>query len=134
MAKGQGAAGKAARSVKAAHTGSLAISPLAPKRFANLPPLAGVRLSTGEAGVKYKDRTDVLLAVFRAGHERGGRFHQIQDGIRAGRVVQIAPEERRRARACREQRQCERLHRQGRPGGHARNRAIGGGGHRLPRA
>ena len=70
MAKGQGAAGKAGRSVKAAHP----ISPLAPKRFANLPPLAGVRLSTGEAGVRYKDRTDVLLAVFAEGTTAAGVF------------------------------------------------------------
>ena len=70
MAKGQGGAAKAARSVKAAHPQS----PLAPKRFANLPPLAGVRLSTGAAGVRYKDRTDVLLAVFAPGTAAAGVF------------------------------------------------------------
>ena len=36
------------------------ISPLTPKSFANLPPLAGVRLATGQAGIKYRDRADVL--------------------------------------------------------------------------
>ncbi len=40
-----------------------AISPLAPKSSPKLPPLAGLRLSTGAAGVKYRDRTDVLVAV-----------------------------------------------------------------------
>lgn len=70
MAKGQGAAGKGARSVKATHP----VSPLAPKRFASLPPLAGVRLSAGEAGVRYKDRTDVLLAVFAEGTAVAGVF------------------------------------------------------------
>src|SRR5258706_4838513 len=39
------------------------ISPLAPKSFASLPPLAGVRLATGQAGIKYRDRSDVLLMV-----------------------------------------------------------------------
>ncbi len=38
-------------------------SPLAPKSFASLPPLAGVRLATGQAGIKYRDRSDVLLMV-----------------------------------------------------------------------
>ncbi|HWU26173.1 MAG TPA: bifunctional ornithine acetyltransferase/N-acetylglutamate synthase, partial [Rhizomicrobium sp.] len=39
------------------------VSPLAPKSLPHLPSLAGVRLATGVAGVRYKDRTDVLLAV-----------------------------------------------------------------------
>ncbi len=50
------------------------VSPLAPARFAALPPLAGVRLATGEAGVKYKDRTDVLLAVLAPGTQVAGVF------------------------------------------------------------
>src|SRR4051812_40905689 len=51
-----------------------AVSPLAPKGFAALPPLAGVRLATGEAGVRYKDRTDVLLATFSEGAHVAGVF------------------------------------------------------------
>jgi glutamate N-acetyltransferase/amino-acid N-acetyltransferase len=50
------------------------ISPLAPARFATLPPLAGVRLATGEAGIKYKNRTDVLLAVLAPGTQVAGVF------------------------------------------------------------
>ena len=50
------------------------VSPLAPGRFAALPPLAGVRLATGQAGVKYKDRTDVLLAVLAPGTQAAGVF------------------------------------------------------------
>ena len=50
------------------------ISPLAPKRYAKLPPLAGVRLATAEAGVRYKNRTDVLLASFSAGTQVAGVF------------------------------------------------------------
>jgi glutamate N-acetyltransferase/amino-acid N-acetyltransferase len=57
-----------------AHAVSPPISPLAPARFATLPPLAGVRLATGEAGVKYKNRTDVLLAVLAPGTQVAGVF------------------------------------------------------------
>ena len=51
-----------------------AVSPLAPKSYASVPPLAGVRLATGAAGVKYKDRTDVLLAVLAPGTQVAGVF------------------------------------------------------------
>ena len=40
------------------------ISPLAPKSYAELPPVAGVRIETAAAGIKYQDRTDVMLMVF----------------------------------------------------------------------
>jgi glutamate N-acetyltransferase/amino-acid N-acetyltransferase len=67
------AIGRAAR--EAVHDGGIhQISPLAPKSFANLPPLAGVRLATGEAGIRYKNRTDVLLAVFAPGTQVAGVF------------------------------------------------------------
>src|SRR5271154_6814780 len=55
---------------KAAH----AVSPLAPKVPSRLPPLAGVRLATGEAGVRYKDLTDVLFAVLAPGTQVAGVF------------------------------------------------------------
>ena len=55
---------------KAAHP----VSPLAPKSFAHLPPLAGVRLATGAAGVRYKDRTDVLLATMAPETQVAGVF------------------------------------------------------------
>jgi glutamate N-acetyltransferase/amino-acid N-acetyltransferase len=38
-------------------------SPLAPKSLAQLPPIAGVRLSAGAAGIRYRGRNDVMLAV-----------------------------------------------------------------------
>jgi glutamate N-acetyltransferase/amino-acid N-acetyltransferase len=41
-----------------------AISPLAPKTYATLPPIAGVRMATAAAGIKYRGRTDVLMMVF----------------------------------------------------------------------
>jgi glutamate N-acetyltransferase / amino-acid N-acetyltransferase len=43
------------------------VSPLAPKSYPELPEIAGVRFATAEAGIKYKGRTDVLLAAFDAG-------------------------------------------------------------------
>src|SRR5258708_16964736 len=48
------------------------ISPLTPKIFANLPPLAGVRLATGQAGIKYRDRPDVLFMVLAPGTQVAG--------------------------------------------------------------
>ena len=59
---------------KAAKASAHPVSPLAPARFATLPPLAGVRLATGEAGIKYKNRTDVLLAVLAPGTQVAGVF------------------------------------------------------------
>ena len=49
-------------------------SPLAPKTFPKLPPLAGVRLATAAAGVRYKDRTDVLMALLAPGTQVAGVF------------------------------------------------------------
>ncbi len=43
------------------------VSPLAPKTQPDLPPIAGVRFATAEAGIKYKNRTDVLLVAFDEG-------------------------------------------------------------------
>ena len=40
------------------------ISPLAPKKYPSLPPISGVRFATVAAGVRYPDRTDVMLAIF----------------------------------------------------------------------
>ena len=50
------------------------VSPLAPKSFPKLPPLAGVRLATVAAGVRYKQRTDVLLALLAPGTQVAGVF------------------------------------------------------------
>jgi glutamate N-acetyltransferase/amino-acid N-acetyltransferase len=50
------------------------MSPLAPKTHPKLPPLAGVRLATGEAGVRYKGRTDVLLVTLSEGTQAAGVF------------------------------------------------------------
>ena len=49
-----------------------AVSPLAPKAVPEMPLIAGVRLATCEAGIRYKDRTDVLLAVLDKGTTAAG--------------------------------------------------------------
>jgi glutamate N-acetyltransferase/amino-acid N-acetyltransferase len=51
-----------------------AISPLAPKTIPEMPAIAGVRLATAAAGIRYPDRTDVMLAVFDAGTSVAGVF------------------------------------------------------------
>ncbi len=43
------------------------ISPLAPKSISTMPSISGVRLATAAAGIRYVDRTDVLLAIFDEG-------------------------------------------------------------------
>jgi glutamate N-acetyltransferase/amino-acid N-acetyltransferase len=53
---------------------SSTISPLAPKSVPNMPEIPGVRLATAAAGIRYKDRTDVLLVVFDEGTSVGGVF------------------------------------------------------------
>ncbi len=40
------------------------LSPLAPKTYPVLPPIAGVRFATIAAGVRYSGRTDVMMALF----------------------------------------------------------------------
>jgi glutamate N-acetyltransferase / amino-acid N-acetyltransferase len=53
---------------------STEISPLAPKKYVKLPPLDGVRIAAAEAGIKYKNRTDLMVMVFDAGTEVAGVF------------------------------------------------------------
>ncbi|MBR0991421.1 bifunctional glutamate N-acetyltransferase/amino-acid acetyltransferase ArgJ [Bradyrhizobium japonicum] len=53
---------------------SSSVSPLAPKNVPDMPVIAGVRLATAEAGIRYKNRTDVLLAVMDKGTAVAGVF------------------------------------------------------------
>src|SRR3954469_10161389 len=53
---------------------SIAVSPLAPTDVPEMPAIAGVRLATAEAGIRYKGRTDVLLAVMDKGTTAAGVF------------------------------------------------------------
>ncbi len=50
------------------------VSPLAPKRFPKLSPLAGVRLADHECGIRYKQRTDLLLVEMAPGTTVAGVF------------------------------------------------------------
>ncbi len=50
------------------------VSPLAPAAFPALPVINGVRFATAEAGVKYKNRTDVMLAELCEGTQMAGVF------------------------------------------------------------
>ncbi len=49
-------------------------SPLAPDQFPELPAIAGLRLATAQAGVKYAGRTDVMLALLDPGTTVAGVF------------------------------------------------------------
>ena len=50
------------------------ISPLAPKNVPAMPAIAGVRLATAAAGIRYQGRTDVMLAVFDEAASVAGVF------------------------------------------------------------
>jgi glutamate N-acetyltransferase / amino-acid N-acetyltransferase len=55
------------------HMGARAhISPLAPARLAELPPVAGVRLAAVQAGLRYKGRPDLMLALVEPGSTVAG--------------------------------------------------------------
>ena len=53
---------------------STAVSPLAPTDFPSMPAIAGVKLATAAAGIRYQGRTDVLLAVLDKGTAVAGVF------------------------------------------------------------
>ena len=53
---------------------TLPVSPLAPAQFPDLPQIGGVRFATAAAGVKYQNRTDVMLAVMDPGTSVAGVF------------------------------------------------------------
>ena len=53
---------------------SAQISPLAPKKYPTIPDIDGVRLGTAEAGIKYRNRTDVMVMAFDEGTQAAGVF------------------------------------------------------------
>src|SRR5437879_12549519 len=53
-----------------------AVAPLAPTDVPDMPVIAGVKLATAAAGIRYKGRTDVLLAVMDKGTAVAGVFTQ----------------------------------------------------------
>ena len=94
--------------------------------------LAGVRLSTGRGRRPLQGPHRRTSGRFVAGHAGRRRVHQVQDGLGARRVVQSQSEERQRPRPGRQQRQCQRLHRQGRVRGCATDRRVRCRRRRLP--
>ena len=52
----------------------MSLSPLAPNSFPELPPIAGVELGTAAAGIRKKERTDLLVAKFSPGTSVAGVF------------------------------------------------------------
>ncbi|MBL8578662.1 MAG: bifunctional glutamate N-acetyltransferase/amino-acid acetyltransferase ArgJ [Mesorhizobium sp.] len=53
---------------------STTVSPLAPKKYPKMPAIEGVRMATAEAGIKYKNRTDLLVMAFDEGTQVAGVF------------------------------------------------------------
>ncbi len=53
---------------------SATVSPLAPKKYPRMPAVEGVRIATVEAGIKYRNRSDLLAMVFDAGTTVAGVF------------------------------------------------------------
>ena len=50
------------------------VSPLAPRSYPELPPVGGVTLGVAAAGIKYKGRTDLLVAKMIEGTQAAGIF------------------------------------------------------------
>ena len=112
---------------------STAVSPLAPTDVPDMPAIAGVKLATAAAGIRYKGRTDVLLAVMDKGTTVAGVFTKSKcpsapvEWCRAKLSARAGP------RAGGEFRQRQRLHRQDRAtGDHADGRHRRQGGRLQP--
>jgi glutamate N-acetyltransferase/amino-acid N-acetyltransferase len=73
-----------------------AVSPLAPARFPDLPPIAGVRLAAHAGGIRYAGRDDLMLAELAPGSAIAGVFTRsltagapvdwCRDGLKGGTV------------------------------------------------
>ena len=53
---------------------AIARSPLAPASFPNMPVIAGVRVGTGQAGIRYRGRSDTLVVELAKGTSAAGVF------------------------------------------------------------
>ena len=67
------------------------ISALAPKRFPILPEIAGVKLAARACGLRYKGRSDVMLAEFAAGTAIAGVFTRSLTAAATHRLVPCGP-------------------------------------------
>ena len=101
------------------------ISPLAPASYPDVPALAGVRLATAEAGIRYREPHRPASDPLRPGGGRRRRVHDVALRLRAGRVGPRAPRRRPRPRARRQFRQRQRLHRHEGPRRRPRERRGG---------
>ncbi len=52
------------------------VSPFAPQTLAKLPAIDGVRFATAEAGIRYQNRTDLMVAVMEPGTVVAGALTQ----------------------------------------------------------
>jgi glutamate N-acetyltransferase/amino-acid N-acetyltransferase len=76
-----------------------AVSPLAPASLPQLPAIEGVRLATAAAGIRYANRTDVMMAVLAPGTTVAGVFTRskcpsapvewCRERIKAGRAAAL---------------------------------------------
>ncbi len=73
-AKSKDKAAKKDKVAKPAGKAPLKVSPLAPASFPDLPIIDGVRFATRRAGVRYLNRTDVMLVEIAAGATIAGVF------------------------------------------------------------
>ncbi len=71
---------------------SHAVSPLAPKSIPPVPGVAGVRFATYAAGIRYADRTDLMVAEFAEGTTVGGVFTK---SLTASSAVDLCKENRK---------------------------------------
>ena len=83
----------------------------APASFPELPALAGVRLATAEAGIRYKGRTDLLLVRFDPAAAVAGVFTTSRCASAPVEWDRAQPRRRPGAGARRQFRQRQRLHR-----------------------
>ena len=75
---------------------ALAVSPLAPTSFPELPPIKGVRVASHAAGIRYKERTDVFLAELAPSTTVGGVLTQ---SLTAGAPVELCRAHLKKGRA-----------------------------------
>ena len=68
------AAGKRKPATPARKGKAALISPLAPEAVPELPPIAGIELASGAAGIRYQGRTDLLIATMPPGTTVAGVF------------------------------------------------------------
>ena len=112
---------------------STAVSPLAPTDVPAMPEIAGVKLATAAAGIRYKGRTDVLLALMDKGTTVAGVFTKSKCPSAPVEWCRAKLKRGQAPRAGGEFRQRQRLHRQDRQAVDRADRADRGQGRRLQR-